>query len=109
MITPEQLASLNTVCAGTQTMTEAGIDLIVLDKLRVRVNGQVHELDAVLCPGAHSGYTTRLFLSQAFPQKGNNWTVHQLLGRQWHTSSWQGVPADLPLLQMLMCHLDVLR
>jgi hypothetical protein len=109
MITPEQLASLSTVCAQAQVMPEAGIDLVVMDKLRVRVNEQVHELDAVLCPAAHSGYTTRLFLSQAFPQQGNNWTAHQLLGRQWHTWSWQGVPADLPLLQMLMCHLDALR
>jgi hypothetical protein len=109
MITPEQLASLSPVCAQAQVMAEAGTDFVVLSKLRVRVNGQVHELDAVLCPAAHSGYATRLFLSQAFPQKGNNWTVHQLLGRKWHTWSWQGVPADLPLVQILMCHLDALR
>lgn len=109
MITPEQLATLAAICAQAQVMTEAGIEFVVLKRLKVRVNGQVHELDALLCPRAHSGYATRLFLSQRFPQKGNNWTVHQLLGRQWHTWSWQGVPADLPLLQMLMCHLDALR
>ena len=109
MIAPEQLASLSAVCAQAQVMTEAGIEVIVLERLKVRVSGQAHELDAVLCPGAHSGYTTRLFLSQSFPQKVGNWTVHQLLGRQWHTWSWQGVPAELPLLQMLMCHLDALR
>jgi len=109
MITSEQVASLSEVCAQAQVMTEAGMDLVFMNKLRVRVSGQVHELDAVLCPGGHSGYTTRLFLSQPFPQKASNWSVHQLLGRQWHTWSWQGVPPDQPLLQMLMCHLDALR
>jgi len=109
MIAAEQIASLSTVCERAQVMSEAGVDMVVLDKLTVRVGGQAHKLDAVLCPSTHSGYTTRLFLSQSFPQKGGNWTVHQLLGRQWHTWSWQGVPADLPLLQMLMCHLDALR
>ena len=109
MIAPDQLSSLSAVCTQALVMAEAGAEVVYLEKLKVRVNGQTHELDAVLCAGAHSGYTTRLFLSQSFPQKANNWSVHQLLGRQWHTWSWQGVPAELPLLQMLMCHLDALR
>lgn len=109
MITAEQLAPLETVCARAQVMTEAGIELVALDQLKVRSNGTAHVVDALLCPTTHSGYHTRLFLSQPFPQKATNWTVHQLLGRPWHTWSWQGVPANLPLLEMLMCHLDPLR
>jgi hypothetical protein len=109
MITSEQLVPLGEVCASAQIMNDGGKDLIFLEKLKVRVNGQSHELDAVLCPSTHSGYTTRLFLAQSFPQKGSNWTIHQFLGRQWHSWSWQGVPDNLPLLQMLMCHLDALR
>ena len=109
MITPELLAPLETVCGSAQAMTEAGTDVVVLGQLKVRSDGAAHVVDAVLCPTAHSGYQTRLFLSQPFPNKATNWTVHQLLGRQWHTWSWQGVPANLSLLEMLMCHLDALR
>ena len=109
MIAPEQLEPMGSVCTRAQVMNEGGLELIFLEQLKIRIGGAVVIVDALLCPGPHSGYRTRLFLSQPFPQKAGNWTVHQLLARTWHTWSWQGVPADQPLLQMLMCHLDALR
>jgi len=109
MITPEHLVPLGAVCARAQVMNEAGIEMVALEGLKLRSDSAVHVVDALLCPSMHSGYQTRLFLSQPFPQKCNNWSIHQFLGRAWHSWSWQGVPADLPLLEMLMCHLDPLR
>jgi hypothetical protein len=105
----EQLQSLNSLCESAQVMQEGANQIVYLAKLRIRVGGVQYVVDAILWPALHAGYTTRLFLSQPFPTKAANWTVHQILGRAWHSWSWQGVPADLPLLQMLLCHLDALK
>ena len=105
----EQLEHLKGLCESVRVVQEGGTSYVHLEKLRFRVGGANQVSDAILCPTAHSGYLTRLFLSAPFPSKGANWSVHQVLGRPWHTWSWQGVPADLPLLQMLLCHLDALK
>lgn len=108
-ISADQLQPLQSLCDGVHVLPEGPYEYIHFMKLKVRVAGANHIVDAILCPAAHSGYTTRLFLSQSFPGRGANWSVHQILGRQWHTWSWQGVPASLPLPQMLLCHLDALK
>jgi hypothetical protein len=97
------------LCESVQEFQEGGVTYVYLANLKIRVGGTAFVVDALLCPTTYAGYFTRLFLSQAFPQKGANWTVHQILGRTWHSWSWQGVPADLPLQQMLLCHLDALK
>jgi len=56
--------------------------------------------EALLCIGSRDGYPTRLFLSSPVPGKGANWSVHNILGRAWHTISWNyveynGRPADV--------------
>jgi hypothetical protein len=108
-IAAEQLQSLSGLCESLQVVQEGGNEYICLMKLKIRVGDSNHVVDAILCPGLHTGYLTRLFLSQPFPNKGANWSIHQILGRPWHSWSWQGVPADLPLLRMLLCHLDALK
>jgi hypothetical protein len=108
-ISEDRLSPLRSLCESAQVLQEGGHEYIYLKNLRIRVAGETHVVEAVLCPSANNGYLTRLFLSVAFPKKGANWSVHQILGRVWHTWSWNGVPADLPLLQMLLCHLDALE
>lgn len=106
---PEQLASLSAICEKAEIMTEGGCDYIYLRELKVRVDGVSYATDALLCPQTHGGYETRLFLSQPIPGHGQNWTIHQILSRRWHTWSWQGVPPSLPLFEMLLAHLVALR
>jgi hypothetical protein len=108
-ILAEQLQALNGLCETAQLMRESAQEIVYLEKLKIRVGSAHHVVDAILWPAQHAGYTTRLFLSQPFPVKAANWTIHQILGRPWHSWSWQGVPANLPLLQMLLCHLDALK
>jgi hypothetical protein len=55
------------------------------------------------------GYTTRLFLSSPFVHKGQNWTVHRILDKTWHTFSYNNVPPDLRLIEILANHLKVLQ
>ncbi len=92
-------------------MTEGGKEYILLPNLKFTSDGAEVVLDALLRPGEHSGYPTRLFLARAFPSKGQGagWSVHTILGRTWHSWSWNGVPSDLPLPQILLGHLWVLR
>lgn len=105
----QQLQEFAGVCESAQLMRDGTHDYIYLKRLRVRVGGDNHVVDALLSPTTHSGYTTRLFLSQPFPGKAANWTMHQILGRSWHTWSWQGVPSELPAIRILLCHLDALK
>jgi len=104
------LKSLRPACSGEpQVFSENGLDLILLPNLTLTVSGQTRRMDALLCPGPHAGYSTRLFLAAAIPEKPLNWQTAVILGKTWHTWSWQGVPANLPLMTILVGHLAALR
>ncbi len=110
-----RLQALQAVYPSALTVRDGPYELIHFPKLAIQVGGEELKLEALLCPQAHKGYVTRLFLSQSlrsFPSvraKTANWTSEPFLGRQWHTWSWQGVSADQPLLSMLAAHLRALQ
>lgn len=109
MINTEQFNALTLIIPGASSMTDAGIDYIYLPALKV-VTGEVQRIvDGMLCPMQHGGYATRLFLAEPVQGRGQNWTVHTILSRTWHTWSWNGVPANLSLTQILSAHLGALR
>ncbi len=103
-----RLIEFSSVCTDACFMTEAGIAYIYLPNLSITINNQTHILDALLCPAQHGGYTTRLFLAEPFSNRCQNWTVHVILGRRWHTWSWNNVPGNLAPLQILSAHLKAL-
>jgi hypothetical protein len=90
-------------------MVEGGTRYIYLPELKVTVGAADRVLDALLCPGPHNGYTSRLFLSTPISERGANWSQWQIFGRTWHTWSWQNVPAELPWIQIVLEHLRALR
>lgn len=108
-------AALAAVCTGAKVLNEAGYKYVYLPKLKFKVGGEVKCLDALLCASAHSGYPTRLFLEAQIIERPQingmpaNWTNHVILGRNWWTWSWTGVPADLPAVQILLAHLKALQ
>lgn len=110
-----QLSTLLAICPDAQVLEEAGLRFVSLPKLKVEVGNEVKVLDALLSVTQHSGYTTRLFLSEQIAGRsticGNaaNWSTHQILGRNWWTWSWQGVPGDIPWSQILVAHLRALK
>lgn len=106
---PGDLAPLLAICEQPTVMVEGGTSYVFLPSTKVVAAGHEQVLDLLLCPGPHSGYTTRLFLSAPIPSRGANWTQWQIFGRTWHTWSWQNVPANLPLIQMVLEHLRILR
>jgi hypothetical protein len=105
----DPLGELRSICAGARMLMEAGHHYIDLPGLTFLSNGSVIRRDGLLSIEPHSGYTTRLFLSTPVPGKGNNWSVHTIVGRTWHTWSWNNVPANLRLAEILAEHLRALR
>lgn len=107
----DRLAGLRSLCAGAAFVSDSGKGYVSLPKLRFTSDNNVIEVDALLCPSAHSGYPTRLFLARPLSGKGQGgqWSVHTICGQTWHTWSWGGIDADLPLLQILLGHLRALR
>lgn len=104
-----QIDALRPLSRGAVPMAEGGKDYIFLPGLKVTVGSDVRELDGLLCPSEVNGYTTRLYLSAPVPERQNNWQASTILGRNWHTWSWNNVPANIPLAQMLLEHLRALR
>lgn len=105
----QQFEDLQAIVPGAIVMRDGAIDYVFLPGFKMQVAGTERMLDCLLCPVQHGGYTTRLFLSERLTQRGQNWSVHNILGREWHTWSWNDVPPTLPLMQILLAHLGALR
>ena len=104
-----ELEKLRSLCKDAEPWDEGGQPLIFLPGLKIHSGGVMHTVDGLLCPRARDSYATRLFLSKAFPGKGNNWKTFNIKGRTWHACSWKDVPATLPWLEILACHLAPLQ
>ena len=109
MISENQTGTITSLCPEAVVMADAGINYIYLPKLKVRSANTVHTIDGLLCPAKHGGYTTRLFLSARITGRGNNWSTHSILGRTWHTWSWNNVPETLSPTQILSAHMRALQ
>ena len=107
----DRLANLRAICPEVSLVADAGKEYVYLPRLRITTDDHVVEMDALLRPGEHSGYRTRLFLALPLPGKGRGgaWTAHSICGRTWHSWSWNNVPETLPLPQLLLEHLWALR
>src|SRR4051794_33612963 len=107
MISGEGLDGLRAVCPGARIMPEGGVDYVFLPGLTVATSKGQFKRDGLVCPVAHpSGYMTRLFLSAPCADCGKiaNWTLFHLLEREWHSWSWQNIPATLSTTQILFAH-----
>lgn len=110
-----QLLTLLTICPEACERNEADTRFVSLPNLKVEVGANTKVLDALLAVTSHSGYVTRLFLSEQITERpmigsmAANWTMHQILGRNWWTWSWRDVSESLPWIQILHCHLRALK
>lgn len=103
----DEMEDILRLCPHAREMQEGGVCYILLPALKHPL-GQ-GEIDALLCPQQHSGYATRLFLSAPISGRGNNWSVHNILGCAWHTWSWNHVSPNQRLAEILAQHLRALR
>lgn len=107
-ISEEDLVEVRAICPSAAVMSEGGNTYVHLPQMKLGQGDSILIREGLLCPQARDGYATRLFLSEPVPGRGNNWTVHQILDKAWHTWSWQNVPAGRPA-QILAQHLAALR
>lgn len=108
MIPPGHLKELQLICEGAKEMNEGGQVLIHLPSLKLPDGCSLKEDEALLCLSQHCGYSTRLFLAHS-PGRGPNPSTHCILGKTWHTWSWNHVPNNLRPAEILAEHLRGLR
>lgn len=114
-VSDERLTTLKNIYPGAKVFDDGGNSYVFLPLLTLKVGDVRHEIDGLLCPSVHGGYETRLFLAEPIAERQiirgqpANWTEHSILGRTWHSWSWQGVSSTLPLPQMLLAHMSALR
>jgi hypothetical protein len=107
----DQVEELGEICPGAQPYEESGILYFFLPQLRLPDRCSPTQLDALLCPTARYGYTSRLFFEQVItsPQSRNWSTTARIMERNWHAISWQYPETDLRLAQMVGVHLRAFR
>jgi hypothetical protein len=108
MATAEELAEIKAICQAAAYVSEGEHGFVDLPALKIEVGSETVTRHALLSLKGHSGYTSRLYLSEPIPGRGRNWTKHSVLGRQWHTPSWNNVMPGRPI-EMLQQHLKVYR
>lgn len=90
---------------STAMLKEGGNPVVLLPKFSFRSAGAELVMDLLLVPFQHSGYITRLFFERQVAGKGQNWTQHRIIERQWWAPSWKDVKPTLPWPAMLCAHL----
>lgn len=110
MTAAEQFDLVQRVYPDAELWSEGGQPFVYLPKLQFASAVGKVQADVLLCPQAHPGYPTRLFLSQKLEGTKANFNSNPVIGgRSWHGASWDGVPASLPWLEILACHLKAFQ
>jgi hypothetical protein len=112
----DQFAELLAICSSASVHSEGGRPYILLPKLRLPEGCEPSEVDALLSPEPHDGYSSRLYFAVQIKPVGKenttalNWNGNpgRILERNWHAHSWR-TPEGLRLSQMVAIHLKALR
>jgi len=102
----EDFRALKSIYPSVEEVPDGNHLYLYFPELKVYSDGEFVSVRALLDCSANS---TKLFLSQPFPNKGKNWSTSVISGREWHTFSYDGVSNSLSLISILANHLDVLR
>ena len=102
------LTVFEALCDKVEKWLDGGKEVVYLQGLKFRSDGQTRKMDALLYPHKYGGYETRLFLEEAIPSKGQNWKTFNVCGRAWRACSFNKVPASLPWMEILAQHLRIL-
>lgn len=109
MVAAESLQELSDLCGEVREFVEGGRTYLYLPQLKLPAGCTPSEVEGLLCIQEHSGYATRLFLSQPVARRGTNWSMHRIVDRNWHTWSWNNVSAQMRPAAILAEHLRALR
>ncbi len=90
---------------------DSGTEYFLIPSLAPPLGCVPERVDALLCPTARDGYSSRLFFSQMVAGRGNpNWNRRneRILERNWFAFSFK-VPAGLRLAQLVASHMKGLE
>ena len=106
MVTEEMMEEIRRLfCKDACVMHEAGLTYIHFSTLKLPEGSVPPFMEALLCLQNRDGYTTRLFFEAVVQGKGQNWTVHNIFGKGWHTCSWNNVVYNNRPVEVLIQHL----
>lgn len=105
-----QVQGLREISAQASVVHDGAVLGVLMPDIRIPAPAGVEVMAALLCPRGQGGYTTRLLLERRIPGKdGLNWQQVMAFGRNWHTWSWQGIPAAQPWIKIFAEHARILR
>jgi hypothetical protein len=105
-----ELKSLREISPQASLHRDGAMTCVLLPQAHLASPAGIEVMDTILCPNGLSGYVTRLLLERRIAAKGNlNWQQVMLLGRAWHTWSWNQVSADQPWIRIFAEHVRALR
>ena len=109
----DEIEELKLLNPNLSLAEEGGRAYIRIDGLRLPAGCLPATMTALLCPSPHSGYTSRLFLSQQIAHKGRgqNWNAQGvvILGQKWWAVSWKIAIENKRLLSKLQAHLEAFK
>ncbi|MBS1501480.1 MAG: hypothetical protein JST32_05430 [Bacteroidetes bacterium] len=106
----KEIDELKAIVPSVSRATDGGYDYFLLEGLVLPDGCEPMVLDALLCPNARDGYSSRLYFAarvKSNVQRNWNGSLH-VFDRNWYAISWQSQPG-LKLAEMLMVHLKALR
>ena len=101
----EEFARLKAMHGLAVLLKESGQAVALLPGFSFTAATRAETMDLLLVPFGHSGYMTRLFFERKIEDRGNNWTQHRVVDRNWWAPSWNNVPPSLSWPAMLCAHL----
>jgi hypothetical protein len=110
MVTDEMLNEIKQLfCNDARVMIEGGLTYIHLPELKLPKGNSPISCEGLLSLQRRDQYPTRLFLSAPVAGKGSNWTIHHILGKPWHTISWNYVEFTGRPIDVLAQHLRAFK
>ena len=110
MGTDAELESLREISPQASLHHEGGVPCVFLPQTRLATPNGVVVMDTVLCPKGLGGYVTRLLLERRISEKITlNWQQAMMLGRAWHTWSWNQISPNQPWIRIFAEHARLLR
>lgn len=108
----DEIAELLQLVWRVHQAEEGGFTYFLLPELSLPDGCTPAMLDALLCPMARDGYSSRLFVAEQIAHRGpgTNWNALnvRILERNWFAVSWR-VNGGLRLAQLVRGHLDAFR
>ena len=109
MASKSEIEVLKSYCDRVALLTEGGVELYLLEGLRLPAGCTPSSCDALLCPTPRDGYPSRLCFSvQITAPYARNWNLSnpRIVERNWFAFSWKVEQPTSTLGELLLAHLN---